>query len=250
MKNDHQKLSGRYAIKCTDLHYTYPDQVQALRGVNLSIKENERVGIIGPNGAGKSTLLTLLNGVRRGRGLVEIFNYPVNGQNSARIKRLVGLVFQNPDDQLFCPTVFEDVAFGPMNLGLSGEEIERRVAAALKRVGLSGYEQRAALNMSYGERKLLSLATVISMQPKILAFDEPTSNLDPFHRRKIIRWINSWTGTFVITSHDLDMIWDTCDRVIILNKGKVTADGSRQRILTDEKLLTDNQLELPLKFQN
>ncbi|HHJ53853.1 MAG TPA: ABC transporter ATP-binding protein [Caldithrix abyssi] len=250
MKNDHQPTNGHYAIKCVNLHFTYPDGAQALRGVNLFVKENERVGIIGPNGAGKSTLLTLLNGVRRGRGEVEIFGNPVNGRNGVTVKRLLGLVFQNPDDQLFCPTVFEDVAFGPLNLGLDREEIEERVSDALEQVGLSGYEQRTALNMSYGERKLLSLATVISMQPKILAIDEPTGNLDPFHRRKIIRWINGCSGTFVITSHDLDMVWDTCDRVVILNEGKITADGSKQEILTNEKLLTDNQMELPLKFQD
>ncbi len=237
------------AIEAQEVSFQYPDGTRALQGVEFRIRAGEKVAIIGPNGSGKSTLLTLLNGVRRGSGELKIFGRRITRENAAEIKRMVGLVFQNPDDQLFCPTIFEDVAFGPLNLGLSAEEVRLRVAEALHNVGLEGFEHRSSFHLSFGERKLASIATVLSMNPRILVMDEPTSNLDLSHRRRLIRWMQQCTRTFVITSHDLDMVLETCDRVMILNRGKITARGPVSEILTNQKLLEENELELPLSLQ-
>jgi len=243
------KNSNSLALKADKLVYTYPDGTLALQGVSFGIQEGEKVAIIGPNGSGKSTLLTLLNGVRRAEGYLEIFGLPATRKNLVPIKKLVGLVFQNPDDQLFCPTIFEDVAFGPLNMGLPPDEVKKRVDAALSDVGLSGYQQRSSFHISFGERKLASIATVLAMHPRMIALDEPTSNLDLAHRRKIIRWIQNSRQTILLTTHDLDMALETCNRVLILNHGKFVADGPIEEILTDRQLLETNHLELPLSHQ-
>ncbi len=237
------------AIEAQKISFRYPDGVIALREVNFRIHKGEKVAIVGPNGSGKSTLLTLLNGVRRGQGELKVFGIPVTRENARKIKPLVGLVFQNPDDQLFCPTIFEDVAFGPLNLGLPPAEVHRRVEQALRNVGLEGFGPRSSFHLSFGERKLASIATILSMEPRIIAMDEPTSNLDLSHRRRLIRWIQQCTRTIIITSHDLDMILETCDRVMILNRGRITADGPVREVLTDRELLEKNELELPLSLQ-
>lgn len=237
------------ALRCSDIRFSYQDEIMALNGISLTIKDGEKVGVIGPNGAGKSTFLSLLNGIRSARGLLEIYGVPVCKKKSAKVKSLVGLVFQNPDDQLFCPTIFEDVAFGPFNLGFSKDEIKKRVETALLEVGLSGCNTRSSLHLSYGERKLAAIATILSMSPKIIAMDEPTSNLDPKHRRKIINWINKNNQTIIITSHDLDMLLHTCQRIIVFNKGVIMKDDLAEVILRDKKLLENNDLELPLSMQ-
>lgn len=237
------------AVEARELSFRYPDGVQALRQVDFQIDQGEKVAIIGPNGSGKSTLLTLLNGVRRGTGHLTIFGMAVVKENLKEIKKSVGLVLQNPDDQLFCPTIFEDVAFGPLNLSLPPVAVRERVAMALRDVGLEGYENRSSFHLSFGERKLASIATVLSMQPRLIAMDEPTSNLDLAHRRKIIRWLQRSDRTLVLTTHDLDMALETCGRVIILNRGQINASGPSAEILTDDSLLKENQLELPLSLQ-
>ncbi len=237
------------AILLEDIRYVYPDQKLALHGISCRISQGEKVAFIGPNAAGKSTLIMLLNGVLRGEGSIHIFGMKLSKKSENRIKSKIGIVFQNPDDQLFCPTVYEDVAFGPLNFGFSKEEIDSRVKRALNEVGLRDYESRSSLNLSYGEKKLISIATVLSTNPEIIALDEPTSNLDPFHRRKIIEWIKKSDRTFLIATHDLDMVGETAERVIILRQGKITGDGSAKEILTDKKLLEDNYLELPLSLQ-
>jgi cobalt/nickel transport system ATP-binding protein len=191
----------------------------------------------------------LLNGIRRGKGDLTLFGYPVTKKNAGEIKKLVGIVFQNPDDQLFCPTIFEDVAFGPLNMGYDDEEIKQIVTAALKNVGLEGFENRSSFHLSFGERKLASIATVVAMNPRLYALDEPTSNLDLAHRRKIIHWLQENHKTLVITTHDLDMALETCDRVVLLRDGRVVADGRAEKILVDKELLERNNLELPLSLQ-
>ncbi|NOX89829.1 MAG: ABC transporter ATP-binding protein [Calditrichaeota bacterium] len=243
-------LENRSAIHIQDVSYRYPDGILALDGVSLKIMPGERVGIIGPNGAGKSTFLNLLNGIFKPKqGSVQIFDQPITERNQDLIKQWVGLVFQNPEDQLFCPTVFDDVAFGPLNFGFKNEDVRQKVRQALDEVGLVGYEQRSTLSLSFGEKKLVAIATALSMEPRIVALDEPTSNLDALHRRKIINWIGKNGRTCVITSHDLDMIYDTCHRTVILNKGKIVAVGETRKILRNKEILESNDLELPLSFQ-
>ncbi len=245
MNNDQKHT----AIQAQDLSYNYPDGTPALKHISLTVAEGEKIAVIGPNGSGKSTLMTMFNGVRLGEGSLEIFGNPISKKNLSTIKRLVGLIFQNPDDQLFCPTIFEDVAFGPLNLGLSPKDVKYRVQQALANVGLSGYENRSSFHLSFGERKLASIATVLSMQPHLIAMDEPTANLDLAHRRKIIQWIQQNQKTTVLTTHDLDMVLETCQRVIILNQGQVVAEGETNNVLQDKHLLESNSLELPLRFQ-
>jgi cobalt/nickel transport system ATP-binding protein len=241
--------SSSFAISLTDVRFEYPDQKLAIDGLNLQVSTNEKVAFIGPNAAGKSTLIMLLNGVLKGEGDIQIFGTKVTKKSDKKIKAKIGIVFQNPDDQLFCPTVYEDVAFGPLNFGFSKAEINSRVKRALTEVGLSDYESRSSLNLSYGEKKLVSIATVLSTNPDIIALDEPTSNLDPFHRRKIIDWIKKSNKTVLIATHDLDMVAETVQRVIILRKGRIRGDGNVKDILTDKRLLEENFLELPLSLQ-
>ncbi len=237
------------AVKTSNLNYRYPDGTDALFDISLSINEGEKVAVIGPNGSGKSTLLTMLNGVRTGKGYLEVFSLEMKKQTVKKIKELVGIIFQNPDDQLFCPTLFEDISFGPLNQGHSPKEVKNSVEKAMRDVGLVGLQHRSSFHLSYGERKLASIATVVAMSPRLIVMDEPTSNLDMAHRRKIIRWIQKNSKTIVLTSHDLDMILETCQRVIVLNKGRIVADGSVSQILNDKGLLTANDLELPLSLQ-
>ncbi|UCF65057.1 MAG: ABC transporter ATP-binding protein [bacterium] len=237
------------AVKAENLNYSYPDGTRALRDISLSIGDGEKVAVVGPNGSGKSTFLTMLNGVRKGTGLLEIFGHPMNRENVKVIKQLVGIVFQNPDDQLFCPTLFEDISFGPLNQRKAPEEVRTLVELALREVGLIGMQHRSSFHLSFGERKLASIATVAAMYPSLIALDEPTSNLDMAHRRKIIHWVQKNSKTIILTSHDLDMILETCQRVILFNKGSIVKDGTVQEILHDEALLTSNDLELPLGLQ-
>jgi cobalt/nickel transport system ATP-binding protein len=241
--------SSSFAISLNNVRFVYPDQKLAINGISLRIDTKEKVAFIGPNAAGKSTLIMLLNGVLKGEGEIRIFDSILSKNSENLIKSKLGIVFQNPDDQLFCPTVHEDVAFGPHNFGYPKDEINIRVRRALSEVGLENYESRSSLNLSYGEKKLVSIATVLSTNPEIIALDEPTSNLDPYHRRKIINWIKDSDRTILIATHDLDMVAETVQRVIILRKGKIRADGKVKETLTDKKLLEDNYLELPLSLQ-
>ncbi len=242
--------AGKIVLRLQEIHFAYQKSSPVFSGLNLQVRRGERLGIIGPNGAGKSTLLLLLNGLLKPeKGRVEVFGEAISPESEMKVRQTVGLVFQNPEDQLFCPTVFDDVAFGPLNFGLSKEQVTARVRQALNEVGLSHFEERSTLNLSFGEKKLVALATVLSMQPEIVALDEPTSNLDAIHRRKIMRWVSQNGRTCLITSHDLDMIYDTCQRTIILNRGQIVADGPSEQILKNEELLKANDLELPLRFQ-
>jgi cobalt/nickel transport system ATP-binding protein len=234
-------------LKVADLSYRYPNGTLALDQVSFQMRAGEKLAIIGPNGAGKSTLIFLLNGILSGSGKIWIADQLINSKNQDILHQKVGVVFQNPDDQLFCPTLYDDVAFGPLNLGLTRAEIDARVADALTRVGLQGRESDSTLTLSFGERKSASLATILAMRPEILIFDEPSSNLDPYHRRIIIDYINELTRTVLIASHDLDLVLDTCTNVLILNKGRVITMGGLE-LLGDETLLKQNYLELPGRY--
>jgi cobalt/nickel transport system ATP-binding protein len=239
-----------YAVRITRLHYTYPDGTRALESVDLDIRTGERVALVGPSGAGKSTLLLHLNGILRGSGTVRIIAQPVADGNLKFIRKQVGLVFQDPNDQLFCPTVFEDVAFGPLNLSVPADEIGKRVQQALHAVRLDqSYAGRSAHHLSYGERKKVALATVLAMEPAILALDEPTSNLDPGNRRHLIELIASLPATLILGTHDLEMVLTLCPRTILLDRGKIQADGETRLLLADSGLMEKHGLEVPLSLK-
>lgn len=232
-----------------DFCYGYPDDTRALQGIDLSVGEGEHLGVVGPNGAGKSTLLQQFNGLLRGEGTLEVCGLRVEKQNLEALRLRVGLVFQDPDDQLFMPTVFDDVAFGPLNMGLSAGEVRRRVRDALEAVDMADAAERSSHHLSFGERKRVCVATVLAMQPELLVLDEPTANLDPRHRRQTIELLKGFELTMVTASHDLDAVLDLCNRVVLLEAGRVIADGPAEQILTDRELLEAHSLELPLSRQ-
>ncbi len=229
--------------------YAYPDGHQALFGINLSISRGERVALLGPNGAGKTTFVLQLNGILTpGAGSVSISGLPVSKPNLAEVRRRVGLVFQDPDDQLFLPTVAADVAFGPANLGLRGAELEQRVAEALAAVGLPDVAERAPHHLSYGQRRRVAVATVLAMRPELLVLDEPTSNLDPASRRELADVLTSLDVTMLMVTHDLPYALQLCERSVIVDNGVVVADGPTRELLADDALLARHRLELPYGF--
>ncbi len=230
------------AVRVSDLRYDYPDGTVALRGIDLSIARGESVAVVGPNGAGKSTLALHLNGILRGESTVEIMGVPVNKKNLKKIRSMVGMVFQDPEDQLFSPTVGEDVAFGPRNMRLEESQVNFLVQRALAWVGLDGFEDRSPHHLSYGEKKRVSLATVLSMDPDILVLDEPTSNLDPRGVRGLIELIGSLPLTLVLVTHDLDLARRLCSRVYILDGGRIVKEGALLDLLQDRELLTRHGL--------
>lgn len=234
------------ALEIRHLSYTYPDGHPALEDINLQVQKGECLGLVGPNGAGKSTLLLHINGLLSGNGgEVRVLGEPISKQNLGWVRNKVGLVFQNPDDQLFCPTLFEDVAFGPLNSRIPQEEISGRVAAALGKVGLTGFENRSPHHMSVGEKRKASLATILSMDPEIIVLDEPSSNLDPRSRKELIELLATFPQTRIIATHDMEMVLQLCDRVVVLAQGRIMASGSPEEVLADEALLQTNGLELP-----
>ena len=238
-------------IRVRNLDYIYPDGTRALKGMDLDIFKGESVGLIGPNGAGKSTLLLHLNGILKGRpGSVEVLGMKVEEKNLIKIRQKVAIVFQQPDDQLFMPTVFDDVAFGPINRGYCKEKVREKVREALKGVRMEGYEKRCSHHLSFGEKKRISLATVLSMQPEILILDEPTSNLDPRARRHLIKLLENLNLTKIIAGHDLELILETCQRVILLDEGEIVANGGAKKILKDESLMESHGLEVPLSLRS
>ncbi len=229
-------------IRIGNLSFSYPDGQPALTNVCLTVHQGETVALIGPNGAGKSTLLLHLNGILRSDGAVKIFGRPVNDKNLRWVRSKVGLVFQNPDDQLFSPTVFDDVAFGPINMGYSEVEVHKSVTRALDWVGMAGYEQRSPHHLSVGEKKRIAIATVLSMNPEILVIDEPTSNLDPGSKWSLIGLLRRLPMTKIIASHDMELVVDMCQRAVVLNHGRVIADDAVSHILANKPLLVANGL--------
>ncbi len=238
-------------IKVRNLEYVYPDGTKALEGIDLDVSKGESVGLIGPNGAGKSTLLLHLNGIlRAGRGSVEVLGIKVEKRNITKVRQKVAIVFQEPDDQLFMPTVFDDVAFGPINVGYSEEKVRVRVKEALKGVGMEGHEKRCSHHLSLGEKKRISLATVLSMQPEILILDEPTSNLDPRVRRHLIELLNNLNLSKIVAGHDLELILEICQRVILLDEGKIVIKGETSEVLSNKSLTEYHGLEVPLSLRH
>jgi cobalt/nickel transport system ATP-binding protein len=233
-------------IDVRDLGFAYPGGAEALRGVSFQIAPGEAVGIIGCNGAGKSTLLLHLNGcLAPTRGQVRIGDVLVTRQTVAAARKAVGLVFQDPDDQLFMPTVFEDVAFGPLNQGLSNDATETRVTAALERVGMAHLHDRPPHKLSAGEKRAIAIATVLAMDPDILVMDEPSSNLDPRGRRRLIGWLRGFAHTRIIATHDLELVVEVCTRVLVMDAGRIVAEGPTVDVLNDEALMVAHGLERP-----
>jgi energy-coupling factor transporter ATP-binding protein EcfA2 len=267
--------SAAFLLRVRNLSYRYPNGQPALHDVKFDIAAGESVGLVGPNGAGKTTLLLHLNGllpdeaalpsgasvplaqpVARGQDsisdgvAIHVASRPMSRAHLAEIRRQVGLLFQDPDDQLFCPTVGEDVAFGPLNLGLSVDEVKRRVVESLNAVGLAGYENRGTQRLSFGERRRACLAGVLACQPTLLALDEPSSNLDPRSRRGFIDLVRSLPAAKLIASHDLDMIVELCPRVLVLDHGCIQADGRTTDVLANARLMSEHGLEVPWRLRN
>lgn len=241
---------SHHIIEAIDLRYTYPDGTVGLNGVSFRITHGESLALVGANGAGKSTLLLHLNGyLSPTQGEVRIGEYPLTANNLHTVRRAVGMVFQNPDDQLFMPTVFDDVAFGPLNLGLTETEVERKVMQALETVGAPHLRKRPPYKLSQGEKRSVAIATVLAMSPDVLVMDEPTSSLDPVSRRRLIELLKTFHHTKIIATHDLDMAIDLCERTIVLHQGRITADGPTLKLFQDEDLLLRSSLEKPLKMQ-
>ncbi|RNL71479.1 energy-coupling factor ABC transporter ATP-binding protein [Streptomyces sp. I6] len=231
------------------LAYAYPDGHQALFGVDLTVGRGERVALLGPNGAGKTTLVLHLNGILGGgAGSVAVAGLPVGRQHMAEVRRRVGIVFQDPDDQLFMPTVREDVAFGPAAAGLRGQDLERRVRTALDRVGMTAYRDRPPHHLSFGQRRRVAVATVLAMEPEIVVLDEPSSNLDPASRRELADILRSLDVTVLMVTHDLPYALELCPRSVILSEGVIAADGRTQDLLADPELMRAHRLELPFGF--
>ncbi len=237
------------SLEVRSLAFAYPDGHQALRGVDLTVEAGERVALLGPNGAGKTTLVLHLNGIHRpGYGEVRIGGLPVTEANLNEIRRRVGLVFQDPDDQLFMPTVREDVAFGPANLGLRGEELDARVKGALMAVGMENAIERPPHHLSFGQRRRVAVATVLAMEPDVLVLDEPSSNLDPASRRELADVLTSLSLTMLMITHDLPYALELCPRSLVINQGVIVADGATAELLANADLMAANRLELPYGF--
>lgn len=237
------------SLEVLGLSYAYPDGHQALRDVDLHVHHGERVALLGPNGAGKTTLLLHLNGIfRPASGLVRVAGLDVTDESLMEVRRRVGLVFQDPDDQLFMPTVGQDVAFGPANFGIEGEELDRRVSEALSAVSMLDASGRAPHHLSYGERRRVAIATVLAMRPEILVLDEPTSNLDPASRRELIDVLRRLPITQLLVTHDLPFALELCPRAMVMDEGRIVAEAATAEILSDEALMKAHRLELPYRF--
>ncbi len=237
------------SLEVESLDFSYPDGHQALSGIDLHVHHGERVALLGPNGAGKTTLLLHLNGILRPTsGTVRVAGLEVSDESALEVRRRVGLVFQDPDDQLFMPTVGQDVAFGPANFGLEGEELDARVAEALRAVSMLDAVERAPHHLSYGERRRVAIATVLAMRPEILVLDEPTSNLDPASRRELIDVLRDLPITQLVVTHDLPFALELCPRSLVIDDGRIVASDETVEILTDEGLMKSHRLELPYRF--
>jgi cobalt/nickel transport system ATP-binding protein len=237
---------SHHVVEVRDLCFAYPDGTEALKGVSFRITHGGAVALIGANGAGKSTLLLHLNGyLKPTRGEVRIGEALLTPETTVAARRAVGMVFQDPDDQLFMPTVFEDVAFGPLNAGLPPAEVEQRASAALERVGMSHLKGRAPYRLSAGEKRAVSIATVLAMLPDVLVMDEPSSNLDPRGRRRLIEQLRSFEHTKIIATHDLELVVEVCSHAIVMDGGKIVAEGPTAELLNDEELMLEHGLERP-----
>ncbi len=241
---------SHHFIEFVGVGFSYPDGTRALSGISFKVLHGESVGLVGANGAGKSTLILQINGyLLPTEGTVNVGNVFISRETRNEVRRRVGVVFQNADDQLFMPRVWDDVAFGPLNLGWNAARIEAKTKEALTTVGCLDLMDRPPHRLSVGQKRAVSIATVLSMDPDVLVMDEPSSSLDPKARRQLINLLNTFQHTKIIASHDLDLIWDTCRRTIVLHNGSIAADGPTADILCDDRLLAENNLERPLSFQ-
>jgi cobalt/nickel transport system ATP-binding protein len=232
-------------LSVENLHFHYPDGNVALQGVSLKLCDGDKVALVGPNGAGKSTLMLHLNGILTGEGDLSIAGMRIEPDNLPAIRAMVGLVFQSPDDQLFSPTVFEDVAFGPLHMGLAEDEVRARVDEALEMVRMCDYRDRLSHHLSMGEKKRIAIATVLSMRPQILVLDEPSAGLDPRARRSLINLLRELPITMLVSSHDLHMVKELFPRMVIMDEGQIVADGATADLMGDEALLEAHGLEKP-----
>ena len=232
-------------LKIRDLRFSYPDGHPALRGVSLHLCAGDKVALVGPNGAGKSTLMLHLNGILEGQGEIDLGGLRLSRENLPVIRSMVGLVFQNPDDQLFSPTVFEDVAFGPLHMGLPEADVRARVSSALEAVRMSAYKDRLSHHLSVGEKKRIAIATVLSMNPNILVLDEPSAGLDPRARRSLINLLRELRITMLVSTHDMKLVQELFPRTIVMDDGRIVADGLTLEILENEELLKEHGLEKP-----
>jgi len=242
---------SHHIVEVQDLKFSYPDHTPALNGVTFRIEHGESVAVVGANGAGKSTLLLHLNGyLSPVEGKVRIGDYPLTPKTLQEVRRTVGMVFQDPDDQLFMSTVSDDVAFGPLNLGFPAEDVRERVQSALQTVGVLHLKDRPSYRLSAGQKRRVAIASVLSMSPDILVMDEPTSGLDPQARRKLISILKTFKHSKIIATHDLDMVTELCERTIVMHDGAIMADGPTREIFRDDELLSKSHLEKPLTMQN
>jgi cobalt/nickel transport system ATP-binding protein len=238
---------GRAAtVEVRSLRFRYPDGTVALRDVTFSVGHGEKVALVGPNGAGKSTLLLHLNGLLTGEGEISVAGLPIAKPNLPRIRSIVGMVFQNPDDQLFSPTVFDDVAFGPLHMGLAEAEVRAQVQRALAQVGMSDAAERLSHHLSIGQKKRVAIATVLSMDPEMLALDEPTAGLDPRARRGLIHLLQELPLTMLVSTHDMLLVEELFPRTIIMDEGSIVADGETTQLMADADLLAAHGLEQPV----
>ncbi len=237
--------NGKPALEVHSLTFRYPDGHLALQDVSLTLRHGEKVALVGPNGAGKSTLMLHLNGILHGEGDIRVEGMSLTKENLPLIRARVGLVFQNPDDQLFSPTVFEDVAFGPLHMGLPEDEIRRRVKDALAQVGMQHYSARLSHHLSVGEKKRIAIATVLAMSPALLVLDEPSAGLDPRARRNLIHLLRELRLTMLVSTHDMPMVAELFPRMVVMDEGRIVADGSTAALLEDVALLEAHGLERP-----
>ncbi len=239
-------VAENFALEVKDLSFSYPDGHHALEGVSVALCPGDKVALVGPNGAGKSTLLVHLNGIlEKQSGIIRVGGTELSPKTVGRVRAKVGLVFQSPDDQLFSPTVFDDVAFGPIYQGLPVEQVRARVEEALRMVHMQEYSQRVSHHLSVGEKKRIAIATVLSMNPEVLVLDEPSAGLDPRARRTLIELLRELPQTMIVATHDLPLVRDLLPRTIIMDGGQIVADGPTARILADEALLHAHGLEMP-----
>lgn len=241
---------SHHVITFSDICFNYPDGTQVLNGASFQIHHGEKVALVGANGAGKSTLINLLSGFYQPTsGFIAVGDTKITPKTIDSIRRNIGFTFQNSDDQLFMPTVFDDVAFGPANMGIQGEELKQRVVSALKKVGVEHLAERPPHRLSVGQKRAVALAGILAMEPSVLVLDEPSDSLDPRARQNLINQLLQFTHSQLIATHDLDLVLDICDKVIVLHKGKIMAEAPPEHIFNDFKLLEDSGLALPLKMQ-
>ena len=246
---DYSSGSREEVIRLERVSFSYEKKVPVLEDISFSLGAGERVGLIGANGAGKSTLMKILLGLLEAQGEVMAGGVKVCRNNLAKVRKKVGFVLQTSDNQMFMPTVYEDMIFGPLNYGMDKGELEERIDQILAKLDISTLKYRHNHKLSGGEKRMAAIATILAMEPEVIVMDEPTASLDPYHRRRVIRVLNTLPQTMLIASHDLDMIWETCQRVILLGRGHVVAEGDAKEILADRALLEANRLELPYGLQ-